>query len=266
MLALFACAAAVAQSPADLFEKAPPDVDQALRARINKFYQFHVDGKFRAADALVAEDSKDFFFAANKPRYLGCEVNKIAYLENFAKAKATVVCQTILPMIGFADKPVAVPLPSLWKVVDGEWYWYVDPDAGRISPFGKMKSGDGAGSDPGALLRKGPTVPSLWQQVQADQRIITLNPKRNSTGQVTITNQMPGSVTLGLEFPQVPGLELKLDRAELKAGQSAILSARSEAGIRLPQAVAPNSAITIRVVVQPTNQTIPVQVVFSPAN
>lgn len=47
-----------AQQSDDLFEKAPPNVDEALRARITEFYQYFVDGKFRDADGLVADDSK----------------------------------------------------------------------------------------------------------------------------------------------------------------------------------------------------------------
>ncbi len=32
-----------------------------------EFYQYHVDSKFRKAEELVADDSKDGFYAANKP-------------------------------------------------------------------------------------------------------------------------------------------------------------------------------------------------------
>jgi hypothetical protein len=53
----FLCAVAAAQQPAELFSKAPPTVDAALRARISKFYQLHVESKFRQAEALVAEDT-----------------------------------------------------------------------------------------------------------------------------------------------------------------------------------------------------------------
>ena len=53
--------ALLAQSPEELFEKAPPHVDQTLRERVKIFYQAHVDGKFRVADTVVHEDSKDAF-------------------------------------------------------------------------------------------------------------------------------------------------------------------------------------------------------------
>ena len=68
MLAAFvSCAVVAAQTkPTDIFEKAPPEVDNALRERVSKFFQAHVDGKFRLAEEVIAEDSKDFFYNMEK--------------------------------------------------------------------------------------------------------------------------------------------------------------------------------------------------------
>src|SRR5690348_7261241 len=100
-LSLAGVACLFAQEATDLFQKAPPAVDEALRARIKEFFQFHVDSKFRQAEALVAEDSKDFFYSANKPKYLGFEIKNIAYNDDFTKAKATVVTQMVIMAPGF---------------------------------------------------------------------------------------------------------------------------------------------------------------------
>src|SRR6516164_2005091 len=151
-LALFVCSAyCFAQAPADLFNKPPADVDRALRARISEFYQDHVDGKFRQADSLVAEETKDFYFASNKPKYLSFEIQRIDYSEGFTRAKATVLCEQYVMIPGFTDKPMKVPTPSTWKLVDGEWYWYIDPDSLNETPFGKMKAGPGDSSGPRSL-------------------------------------------------------------------------------------------------------------------
>jgi len=72
-----------AQSPADVFNKPPADVDEALRSRIAKFYQAHVDKKFRQADEYVAEDTKDFYYQANKPAYLEFHIDNVLYQVNF---------------------------------------------------------------------------------------------------------------------------------------------------------------------------------------
>ena len=136
-------AAALAQSPAELFEKAPPQVDEALRARVTRFYQAHVEGKFRVADQYVAEDSKDAFFSADKRRFGGFEITRISYSDSFAKARVvtTVDDEFVNPLGRYAVK---MPLTTLWKLDQGEWFWYVVPSDGpKETPFGKMKAGEG---------------------------------------------------------------------------------------------------------------------------
>src|SRR5271154_2298631 len=89
ILAVFA-AVAFAQNPADLFNRAPADVDQALRARITEFFHYHVSGEPRKAEELVAEDTKDYFYNNNKPHYISFEIGKIDYSDGYTKAKAMV--------------------------------------------------------------------------------------------------------------------------------------------------------------------------------
>src|SRR6266849_1458884 len=77
VLFLATCSLGFSQDSSDLFEKAPPPIDEALRARVDKFYQSYVTGKFREAFALVAEDSQDAYFAAPKPQFKKCETIRI---------------------------------------------------------------------------------------------------------------------------------------------------------------------------------------------
>jgi hypothetical protein len=160
-----------AQLNTDVLEKAPPDVEDALRARITQFYQLHVDGKFRQAEQLVAEDTKDFFYNASKPTYFKFSINKIQYSDNFTKALATVLCNTIIPVPGFVNKPFDVPSPSRWKLENGQWYWYIDKDQLLQTPFGKRNAPSspaaGAGSPMPAQL---PTARSPWRCARAAAR------------------------------------------------------------------------------------------------
>src|SRR4051794_29683377 len=87
LAAVVSCAIAAAQPTAtDVFEKAPPAIDQALRARVAIFFQAHVDAKYRRAEEVIAEDSKDFFYNMEKTHYLGFDIVRINYSENFTKA------------------------------------------------------------------------------------------------------------------------------------------------------------------------------------
>ena len=94
-----------AQNPAKLFEKAPPDVEAALRERITGFFQAHVNAKFRQADQFVAEDTRDYYYEANKPRYLSFEILDITWSGNFTRAKVKVLVEQRVMIPGFADRP-----------------------------------------------------------------------------------------------------------------------------------------------------------------
>src|SRR5262245_42218997 len=136
LTAFVSCAVMVAQTkPTDVFEKAPPQVDNALRERVAKFFQAHIEGKFRQAEAVIAEGSKDFYYNTEKQRYLGFEIVRINYSENFSKA--TVVTNVEVewrsPRIGMMR--VKPPMTSLWKVENGAWCWYVVPQKEWDTPW-----------------------------------------------------------------------------------------------------------------------------------
>jgi hypothetical protein len=250
---------ALAQKPSDLFEKAPPDVDEALRARLTQFFQYHVDGKFRQAEALVAEDSKDYYYNASKPRYLSFRIGRIEYSENFTKAKVTMVCKMFMPIIGFQDKPLDVPMPSQWRLEKGQWFWYVDPDAALQTPFGKMKPGTApaTGNSPfnASHMPTPEEIGKLLQQVRVDRPSVSL--KAGAAQEVGIINQMPGVVKISINNPVGQVVDARLDRDEIKTGDRAVMSLRLKPGV-----AAPGRAVTIHIVVQQTNAMIPVQVGF----
>jgi hypothetical protein len=96
-----------------------------------------------------------------------------------------------------------------------------------------------------------PDVQSLWKNVQADKRSVQLSAKEASSEEVTISSKM--AVELRLDAPTVAGLNVTLDRANLKAGEQAKVTFHSE-----PQEnVTPRTARVI-VHVMPTNQVIPI--------
>jgi hypothetical protein len=245
-------AAGFAQTPADLFNKPPADVDQALRARINEFFQDHVDGKFRQAEALVAEDTKDFFYTSNKPKYLSFEVSSITYSEGFTRAKAIVLCEQVVPFPGFQGKSMKIPTPSTFKLVDGQWYWYVDLDRIRDSPFGPLKAGPAmpGASAPGVLAMPKPedVLKTISQQVKADKPAVNLKP--GGSDQVIVTNQAPGVMSISL-VGSVPGVNVTPDHMDIKTGEQAVLTFRAGNDAK-------PGKLNIRV--EQTNHLIPIQV------
>ncbi|MGP8246638.1 MAG: hypothetical protein ACLQVN_19225 [Bryobacteraceae bacterium] len=223
LLAMLAGAALAQEKAADLFNKPPADVDRALRARIDEFYQDHVKGEFRKAEALVAEDTKDYFYAGNKPHYLSFELVSIKYSDDFRRAEAVVKCEQRIPFPEFGGKAMVFPIPSYWKLENGEWYWYVDKDRMNDSPFGHMTPGpypDQTGK-PATLPTIATSVQQFYSMVKADKNEVKLAP--GGSAEVTISNSSPGPVTLAARST-TPGIEVHIDQAQIKASDRAVVT------------------------------------------
>ena len=224
-----------------------------------------MDGKFRAADELVAEESKDAFFMADKSRYHSFQIMKINYSDDFTRATAAVACDTelVLPIGVF---PVKMPVSSKWKLVDGQWMWYTDPvsEKGMATPIGKdipASTEQAAASAPSPAplgTAAGPVdLESVSGLVKADRQQVTFDPSAAGEQRVVVTNGMPGRVSLTIEPARLGGFDLSFDRTSLDQGQAATLSIRYE-----PSPDRKPSAATVNVVVAPLANTIPVQIRF----
>jgi hypothetical protein len=251
--AWFALFAALAFGQAhDPFQPKPPaKVDAALRARVQEFFDLHVKGQFRKAEELVAEDTKDFFYSGNKPKYLSFEIIRIDYSANFTRAKVTLVCEQYIMMPGFADHPMKVPTPSTWKLENGKWYWYVDQEGPYMTPAGKMTAGPfpGKGGAPPPSLASIPTSADfLYKQIQLDKTAVSL--RVGETAEVIIANGAPGPVMLSVPAA-LPGIEAKLDKDTLPGGGKATLTLRAAQG-------ADSGVLNIQV--EPTMQRLPLQI------
>lgn len=250
MLALFA-SCAVAQEPADLFNRAPKSVDDALRARIDEFYQASVKGEFRRAEALVAEDTKDFFYDHDKPRMLSFEIGRIEYSDGFTRAKAVILEERRVMFPGFAAKAMKIPTPSYWKIDNGKWCWYVDQEKLNETPFGIMKPGPPTKDDnsPEAVLPTIPTDPAeMLKMVRVDKSEVSL--RSGESEQVVVENAMRGPVTLSIQS-KLEGIEATFDRDTIPAREKATLTLKAADGAK-------SGKLTIRAM--PLGNQIPIQV------
>ena len=67
----------------------PAEAEQALRARVTEFLQYHVDGNFRKAYDMVAEDTKDDYFNSGKVQLKGFKIDDVKFTDDFTKATVT---------------------------------------------------------------------------------------------------------------------------------------------------------------------------------
>jgi hypothetical protein len=255
--ALFAVFASIASAQTDPFAPKPPaGVEAALLARVKEFYDYHVKGKPRLAEALVAEDSKDIFYAHPKPEFLECRTaSNIEYTDRFTKAKVTEICKQTVAFPGAGPIETDVPMPSYWKIENGKWFYYVDPAMMNRTPFGVMQPGP-ASKVPGMGAPALPSdinamAESLLKKTRLDKDAVRLKP--GELAEVTITNGAPGPITLTLpKFSN--GIEAKLDKSQVEAGGTAVLklSAGKEA-----------ASGTITLEVAPSGQQLPIQITIA---
>ena len=135
-----------AQTPP--LQPAPKKVDAALRSRITEFHQYMLEGTFRRALDMVAQDSQDFFLSTSKNKQTVFKIDEIAYSDKFTKAVVK-ISTTYRTLVGFHTLELPTTLPEYWKLVAGKWMWYHDPATDRPSFFG-VPLGDA--STPEAVL------------------------------------------------------------------------------------------------------------------
>jgi hypothetical protein len=244
LLCLAACFAQTKEAP----PQPPPDSDAALRARITEFFQYHVTGQFRKAEALVAEDSKDVFYNRNKPRYIKfLEIARIDYSENFTKALATVTVTSMEMIPGWTAGAPTIPVLSNWKLEDGQWYWYVPPDTVMRTPFGiiPMATADAAKEKNPGMFPVPPMAPAT-QSAAPSPPPQPLDPADAAAREAALEKARkmglgPGSMVAppAPPAPSSGGFPSDIDPRQLAALEGARKLGMSPAGI--PGAVPPSA-------------------------
>ena len=221
-LVAFLAVAAFAQTAPPPAEKPPAEVEQAVRARVNEFYTLLQSKQYRKAEALIADDTKDYYYNGSKMDISKFEVQDIQYSENFTRAKATTQVSEHVVVFGFPPGDIILKLPTWWRLENGNWYMYVDVSK-QFTPFGTpANTGPHPGAGSPALPPELPAPPSFsYGKVHADKQAIDL--VVGGSEQVGIVNESEGFVSVQLGYP-VSGLEAKLDRTSVPGGQKAILT------------------------------------------
>ena len=217
---ILACAT-FAESPTAVFDKAPPQVENALRERIAKFFEAHITGKFRLAEQVVHEDSQDIFYNAHKQKYISYEIVKIDYSDNFTKATVVTAVELDWHTARLGKIRVKPPMKTLWKVDNGQWWWYAIPQTDWQTPFGKMTPGaDATKSGAPEWTLRDPA--SVLNKVKVSKREVRLVSHEKSEDFAEITNGMPGNLNLEIyKKSHAPGLEVTLSKTSLGPGETA---------------------------------------------
>jgi hypothetical protein len=260
-----------AQTPLANLDKPPQDIDEALRARIKQFYDLHVAAaetgqaaKYRQAERLIAEESKDDFYVLSKPELHSYRIADIEYSEKFTKAKVVIVgaMPALLPMAG--AKIMDFPFASYWKIEDGVWCWYYNKEPMHHTPFGDVKAPP-PDSKPGATPAVLPAAPNPTSLLATLQSALKIDHTRIDliVGQpqtVKVTNTLPGPASLTVECPNKPlaqtGITASFDKKDLKGNETAVLTLTAGPGTSI-------GIVPLLIIVSPTNQVLNLSVSVS---
>jgi hypothetical protein len=269
------CRAALILLPLAAFAQKPaPEVDQALRARVTEFFQYHVDGNFRKAYDMVAEDTKDYYFATQKVLFKSFKIESINYADDLTHAEVNLSGERLIKFRSdFPETVVAVPMKTTWKIENGKWVWYDVSKPENITPMGKSdvdrlreKSTPAAGtSAPQAGLSPAEIASraaQILQQSSIDRSELVLQLDRPSSEKVVFHNGQAGSIKLVLDPGSKPvGCTVELDKTDLAAGENATVKIRFDppAGSASVQP----SNFTIRLTMEPFSRVFPINVKFA---
>lgn len=267
-LCLIYSALLMAAPQSDLFTKAPPEIDEALRARIMIFYQAHISGKYSDAFQVVADDSRDIFLGSGRDPYKSCEITKINYTDNFTKANVVTACKGEFHW-RTQRMPATMAVPSSWKLVNGQWYWYVAKQDQVQTPFGvsRVSPETGAAAPPPAI----PADPlaaarAILQKVSIDKTEVQLKGYETSRDEVHLLNGMPGPIRFSITFPASKGVAAKPEKGELKAGEKATIvfsyDLDEAASLCHDCLKLVKPTIVAQIQIDPTGQVFPVKMVF----
>lgn len=259
------------QTPAQPSGPAPPPyVDQALRARVNEFFQDHVEGKFSKAYEMVAEDTKEYYFATQKIQFKSFKLESIKYSDDFTKAEVDLTGQRVWkPRYDFPDTLVTITMHTTWKIEEGKWVWYDHTRPTWITPFGPSDTAalqphdtpkDGSPDlSPGALQQRASAI--LQQQPALDKSELMFQSDKSSSEQVVFHNSQQGVVKLYVDQSSMPaGFTAELDKSDIGAGENAVVKIHFDP----KDAAASLAPFSLRLVMEPFDKIFRIAVKFAP--
>lgn len=263
-LLLLGAGAAFCQNPPVLTDKAPAPIDEALRSRVNKFYDYFVAGKYKEAYLMVADDSQDKFFELSKDQYKGCEIIRINYTENFTQATVVTSCKRDWRFHS-AVTTMSFPLTSTWEVLDGQWYWHFMKPTMVATPFSPTgfvaASPDNVAPTPLVPPDLSKAAKDILSKIGIDKSSVRLLSNQRSQEVIHLRNDMPGEVSVKIDEPQIPGLKIGLGQAKLAAHEATTIVFEWLP----PQTANPvNIHQTIQVQIDPTKQVFPIDLTIEP--
>lgn len=261
----------VLTASACLAQTPPPEVDAALRARVNEFMGYHVTANFMKAFELVAEDTREYYFGTQKNQYLSFKIGNIEYSDNFTKAIVEVQGERKIRLSPeFPETVVVQPMRLNWKIENGKWVWYVKPQIDCPTPMSCDSHGKPWAQQQAEAANNAIPLPDLSQpkmdaqakeilkQSQIDKPEVAMSAGVASTQRVVFHNGAPGGVRVYVQVPNLEGFTATIEKNDVGANQDVGINLHWE-----PGKATPPLALTVTVDVEPFSQVFPIAVKFA---
>ena len=226
----------------------PPEIDSALRSRVQEFYQLQVSKKFRQAEALVANDTKDFYYGMQKGNIVSFTISSIKYAPDFKSAAVTLSAKIMMMLPGSGPRGIDVPSASTWKIEDGLWCLYIDQSKFLDTPFGRVNPPPSVNEKDFDKMVNRIATAGFTSGVQADKTAAALDAATGAAQTVTLKNTLPGPVNLKVATNS-PALIVEIAKPNLGADESTQLTIKPVAGTT-------ERPSEVLVIVAPINQTV----------
>jgi hypothetical protein len=253
------------QAPTDIFEKAPPGVEDALRERVNAFYTTWMEAKFRAGEKFVADAAQEFYYQMQKQKFDACEIIRIKYERDFNDAIVTVSCKGKWNISG-QELNTTLAHTDFWSLEKELWVWTVKPVTKVETPFGTSTYGNIEGS--GKMFNPETGMPkdikgigeAILKQVSVDKQAVELSSFEKASAVVTIKNGINGYIDVSAVADNAPpGLTLTFDRTKIPANSEAKLTISYDP----KDSKAPKAAAVVRITIEQTSRVFPISVTFA---
>jgi len=273
-IALICAAAGFAQTPAPKTYDAPPEIVTKLRNRVNEFFQLHTEGSinYRKAFSMVAEDTQDYYFAVQKANYVSFRILTIKFTNpEFTRATVDLEGMQKMQRIEFRGTVVPIPMPTMWKVEDGEWKWYRDVTNDQLTPMGHsdlLNLHPGEKVDPQSLTQLGD--PKIVQQMgnklltqdSIDKGEIVMFYDKPTSTEVKFHNGQAGEVNLAWTLRyDMEGFKVSADKVNVPAHGEAILKVSYDPPADRLKTGQENLQ-QIMLLIQPLNESFPIIIRF----
>jgi hypothetical protein len=248
--------------PGQKVPKVAPEVEAALKARVGKFWDGFVQGKYRLSDAYVADSAKEDFFSWPKKKIKGYTVDAINYTESGREARVMTLVDTSMAMMGVGAMDIKQPVETWWKQEEGEWFWFLPKNQVRETPFGKMESNPQSGEAalaPTGMMGTMPDLNKLMSLVKPDRQAVKFELGKAGSEKIEFTNGMPGTVVLTIDTPPGEEITYMLNSKTLPRGGKGYLTINYEPG-KLKE----KFTRVVRVGVAQTGKLYPIQVTVEP--